>query len=266
MPEGRGRKPKKARWQVVLGVKQVLCGALGLGWMMVIIFVLGVLAGRGDIYRWLSSWGLITPEATKIAQWSPPAEVPSAASPAASPTAASTTATPATPPPAPATSAPSPAPVTGNIAATPATPDPPAKKVRKGAALRDQKAKDEELRQLRQEVASKLKFQNSFDSTPTKPARTASKQKEKHQAAAPKAPPKQVRVGQFRDLKAAKAKMAELQKKGEKVTMKQGKDKKGAFYEILREAPANAQPAETLAQKTQKPSGNKPKKPAGAGN
>ena len=253
MPEGRGKKARKARWQVVLGVKQVLCGALGLTWMMVIIFVLGVLAGRGDIYRWLSGWGLITPAAPQIARWSPPSEVSPAASPAPSSPA------PAAAPPAPVASATSPAPVTGNIAAAPAPPAPPAKKARKGAALRDQKAKEEELRRLRREVASKLKFQNSFDSTPTKPARTTPKQKEKHLASAPKTPPKQVRVGQFRDLKAAKARMAELQKKGEKVTLKQGKDNKGAFYEILREVPTSTREANGLAQKSQKSGGNKPK-------
>jgi len=263
MPEGRGKKAKKARWQVVLGVKQVLCGALGLAWMMIIIFVLGVLAGRGDVYRWLSGLGLVASEAGKVAQWSQPAETPPAAPaatavPAAAPTAVPS-ATPATPPPAPAASAHPAQPVTGNIAAGPAPPASPAKKAKKGAGLREQKAKDEELQRLRQEVASKLKFQNSFDSTPTKAARPGQKQKDKHLAAAVKTPPKKVRVAQFRDLKAAKARMAELQKKGEKVTLTQGKDKKGAFYEIFREAPASVHETERVAQKTQKSAGSKPK-------
>ena len=264
MPEGRGKKTKKARWQMVLGLKQVICGALGLTWMMMIIFILGVLAGRGDVYRWLSGWGLITAETPKIAQWSPPAETPPPAAPAKSlPTAPATAAA-----PAPSTSAASPPPVTGSIAPTPATStaSPVKKASKKGTSLRDQKAKDEELRKLRQEMASKLKFQNSFDTTPPKPVRTAQKQKDKTAAASLKAQSRQVRVAQYRDLKAAKAKLAELQKKGEKVALKQGKDKKGVFYDIVREAPANAQPTDALAQKTQKSSGNKPKKPAGAGN
>ena len=255
MPEGRVKKAKKPRWQVVLGLKQVLCGALGLTWVMVIIFILGVLAGRGDIYRWLSSWGLITPVSSNVAQWSPPAEAPLAAAAAKSPPGA-----PAAPPPASSTSAAPPTPVTGSMAPTPA-PAPassPAKKAKKGVSLRDQK--DQELLKLRREMAGKLKFQNSFDSHPAKPARTAQKQKEKAAAS------KTVRVAQYRDLKAAKAKVAELQKKGEKVALKQGKDNKGVFYDIVREAPATPQPADALAQKTQKSSGNKPKKPAGAGN
>jgi hypothetical protein len=267
MPEGRIKKAKKARWQLILGLKQVICGALGLTWMMMIIFILGVLAGRGDIYRWLSSWGLITPASSKVAQWSPPAETPPPAVPEKSlPAAPATAVAPASQPAAPSTSAASPPPVTGSMAPTPAPAAAPAKKGKKGPSLRDQKAKDEELRRLRQEMAGKLKFQNSFDTTPPKPARTAQKQKDKTAAASHKTQSRQVRVAQYRDLKAAKAKMAELQKKGEKVALKQGKDKKGVFYDIVREAPANTQPADALAQKTQKSSGNKPKKPAGAGN
>jgi hypothetical protein len=258
VPAGRGRKAKKAQWQVVLGVKQVLCGAFGLAWMMVIIFVLGVLAGRGDIYRWLSGWGLVTPPASKMAQWSPLGPPPQVAPPAASiPTAPA--AAPVAAPPARTASAPAPAPVTGNITAAPAPPAPPAKKARRATAHREQKAKEEELRRLRREVASKLKFQNSFDSTPTKAARSAQKRKERHLASATKPATKQVRVAHFRNLKTARAKMAELQKKGEKVTLKQGKDKKGAFYEILREIPTKTREANSLARKSHKSGGNKPK-------
>lgn len=120
------------------------------------------------------------------------------------------------------------------------------------------------MRRLRREMASKLKFQNSFDSTPPKPARAAQKQKDK--AAAPKTQPKQVRVALLRDAKAAKAKLAELQKKGEKVSLKQGKDQQGVYYEIVREAPAGARQTDRLTQKTQKSDGNKPKQPTNPGN
>ena len=124
------------------------------------------------------------------------------------------------------------------------------------------------MRRLRQEVAPKLKFQNSFDTTPTKPGRAAQKHKEKEKpgAAAAKSPPKQVRLAQYRDLKAAKAKMAEFEKNGEKVTLKQGKDQHGAYYEIFRQTPANTREAEGLAQKTQKPGAKKTKSQAATGN
>lgn len=258
MPEGRAKKAKKTRWQLTLGMKQVICGGLGLTWVMLIIFILGVMAGRGDIYRWFSSWGLITPEAPKIAQWSPPPAPPPVApanSPPTAPVAAAPTALPSTP----STPAASPPPVTGSIAsALPPASDSRTKKAKKGVS--QQEARDKELQRLRQEVAAKLKFQNSFDSKPPKTARMAPKKKEKTPVAGQKAQSQPVRVAQFRDLKGAKAKMAELQKKGEKVALKKGKDKKGVFYEIVREAPAKAQPADALAQKTQKPSGSKPKK------
>ncbi|RJR38737.1 MAG: hypothetical protein C4567_12035 [Deltaproteobacteria bacterium] len=269
MPEGRGKKTKKAKWQLILGLKQVVCGALGLTWLMLIIFVLGVLAGRGDIYRWFSSWGLITPDAPRMAQWSPPPEPAPAAAPAPTPAAPGTQAQSKVPqtPPAAAPAQTETVPGTMIPTSSPA-PGVKTKKEKKGVAQRDREARDKELQRLRREVAAKLKFQNSFDTKPPKTVRTASKKKEKAAAAAPaaKAQAAPVRVAQFRDPKAAKAKLAELQKKGEKVSLKQGKDKKGAVYNIVRETPANPKPADALAQKTQKSSGNKPQKPAAARN
>jgi hypothetical protein len=261
MPEGRGKKTKKARWQLTLGMKQVICGALGVTWMMMIIFILGVLAGRGDIYRWLSGWGLITPVSSKVAQWSPPAEAPAGAVKSLSP-GPETAAAPGTKARAASTSAARPGPVTGSIApaSSPAAVS-RSKKTSKGTSHRDHKAREEELRRLRREVAPKLKFQNSFDSKPPKTARTTLKKK----GAAPgqKAQSRQVRVAQYRDLKAAKAKMAELQKKGEKVALKKGKDKNGAYYEIFRETQVKKTPENIgLAQKAQKSGGNKSKKKA----
>jgi hypothetical protein len=257
--EGRGKKAKKPRWQMVLGLKQVLCGALGLTWMMVIIFILGVLAGRGDIYRWLSGWGLLTMEAPRVAQWAPPAgALPGAPGAKSLPAAPGAAVTPTTPPPAPTASAAPHPPVTGSLTISPASPSTAAKKSKRGASLREQKAKEEELRRLRREVAKKLKFQNSFDSSPSKPGRGTLKLKEKPSAAA-KAPSTKSRVARLRDAQAAKAKMAELQKKGEKVTLKTGKDQKGAYYDLFRQAPAGSREADGLAQKTKKSSRNKPK-------
>jgi len=272
MPEGRGKKTKKAKWQLVLGLKQVICGTLGLTWLMLIIFVLGVLAGRGDIYRWFSGWGLITPDAPRMAQWSPPPEPAPAAATAPTPatpapvaqTQAKASQTPPAAPPAPSetitgTMVPTSSPASGSRAKK------EKEKEKKGISQRDRDSKEKELQRLRQEVAAKLKFQNSFDTKPPKTARTAPKKKEKAAAAAaaPKAQAGPVKVAQFRDLKAAKAKMAELQKKGEKVALKQGKDKKGVVYNIVREAPANPQTADNaLAQKSQKSGASKSKNPA----
>jgi hypothetical protein len=249
MAEGRGKKAKKPRWQLVLGLKQVLCGALGLTWMMVIIFILGVLAGRGDIYRWLSGWGLVTMEAPRVAQWPPPPP----GTPGAKPLPASAAAIPGAPPPAP-TAAPH-APATASPA-HPHSTAPHTRKSKRAASLREQKAKQEEMRRLRREVAKKLKFQNSFDSSPSKPRHGTLKLKAKPPAAKG---PAHSRVARFRDAKAARVKLAELQKKGGKVALKSGKDKKGAYYDIIRQTPAHPQEASGPAQKTPKSSRHKPK-------
>ena len=58
-----------------------------------------------------------------------------------------------------------PGPVAGSIV-PPAHPAAAKKKGKTGATHHDPKSREEELRQVRQEVAQKLKFQNSFDTGP----------------------------------------------------------------------------------------------------
>jgi hypothetical protein len=258
MEASRGRKGKKTRWQLSLGVKEVIFATLGVLGLIMMSFALGTLAGRGDIYRVLANWGVLSPEATKIAQYIPPTGPPTPAPPltqtVSDPSAAVPVAT-ATPlATGPAAAKPAPAPVTGSIAAV--SGNSASQKKPKGSSLhREQKAKEEELRKVRQEVASKLKFQNSLDTSP-KTARTAQKPKEK--AATPQAT--KVKVGQFRDQKAAKAKVAELEKKGIKASLKQGKDAKGPLYTVYKQAPQAAADGEHVAQKPQKTEEKKAKK------
>lgn len=264
MEASRGRKGRKARWQLSLGFKEVIFAALGVLGLVMMSFALGTLAGRGDIYRVFYNWGLLSPEVAKNAPFLAPA-APLPVTAPVTPTSSKTSATasaPAVPALAPpplsetaAAQAP-PSPVTGSIAPV-ATDSTPTKKSKGGTTLhRERKAKEEELRKVRQEVASKLKFQNSFDTAP-KPAPVAQKPKEK--AGAPKPPQTQVRVAQFRDKKAAKARMAELQKKGVKVTLKEGKDDKGPLYTVYKQAAQAPSDAERMAQKPQKTEGKKAK-------
>ena len=97
-------------------------------------------------------------------------------------------------------------------------------------------------------MARKLTFLNSFDSTPK-----SGQKKAGTKTTAAKSQAAQVKVGTYRDGKIAKARMAEWQKKGVKVSLKQGKDAKGAYYTLYRQAPAAApahpQESEKLAQK-----------------
>jgi hypothetical protein len=257
---GRGKKGKRGGWYLTLRLKDTIFAGIGVVGLMMMSFALGALAGRGDIYRAAYSWGLLNPEGAKVAQWAPapgPPTVAPAAAPgpaAASPAVAAAvvpapTAAPAAPSPAPVAAAPAPpAPVEGSIAPLP----PPAaanakKKGKTGATHHDPKSREEELRQVRQEMVKKLKFQNSFDTSP-KPRLPKSKDHEKTQA---KAQASQVRVAQYRTDKEAQAKVAELQKKGVKATLKKTKDGKGTLYTVYKPGPAPAS-AEKLAQKPKK--------------
>jgi hypothetical protein len=248
----RGNKKGKKPWQMRLGVKEAVFASLGVLGLMMMAFAMGTLAGRGDIYRVFYNWGLLAPGGSKVAPYlpgaGPPApggQAPAAGAPAAAPTAPTTVA-----PPTPASTKGAPqTPVTGSIAGSP-TSTASGKKSKGGSTLhREQKAKEEELRKARQDVAKKLKFQNSFD-TAGKPQKGKDKSK---------AQPSLVRVAQFRDSKAAQAKLAELQKKGIKATLKEGNDAKGPVYTVYKPAPAPQSEAEHVAQKPQKASDKKAK-------
>ena len=265
METGRGKKGKKAGWHLTLGVKDAIFAGIGLVGLLMMSFALGALAGRGDIYRVAYSWGLLTPEGAKVAQWTPPPGPPAAVSPGASGTATSTTVAaavapvPAAAPPPPASVAARPeppGPITGSIAPLP----PPAaakKKGKIGTTHGDPRSREEEMRQVRQEVVQKLKFQNSFD---TAPKSRLPKTKDQDKTLA-KSQPAQVRVAQYRNSSEAQAKVAELHKKGIKTTVKKTKDPKGTLY-VVYKSTVTAQPgAEKLAQEPDKTSGatHKPK-------
>ena len=155
--------------------------------------------------------------------------------------------------PTPVAAAPArPGPVTGSIAPLP----PPAaakKKGKTGTTHHDHKSREEELRQVRQEVVQKLKFQNSFD---TGPKAKLPKAKDHD-----KAQPTQVRVAEYRTSKEAQARVAELNKKGVKATLKTTKDSKGTLYIVYKPASPVQPGAEKIVQKPEKSSGatHKPK-------
>ena len=262
METGRGKKGKKAGWHLTLGVKDAIFAGIGLVGLLMMSFALGALAGRGDIYRAAYSWGLLTPDGTKVAQWmpvpGPPAVPPGGAPGTATSTTVASAVTPAPPaapaPPAPAAAKPErPGPVTGSIAPLP----PPAaakKKGKTGTTQRDPKSREEELRQVRQEVVQKLKFQNSFDTGP-KPRLPKAKDHDKAQ-------PTQVRVAEYRTSQEAQAKVAELQKKGVKATLKKTKDSKGTLYIVYKPTSPPQPGAEKVVQKPEKSGGATPKPPA----
>jgi hypothetical protein len=251
---GREKKGKKAGWHLTLGVRDLICAGIGLVGLLMMSFALGALAGRGDIYRAAYSWGLLTPDGTKVAQWVPAAGPPATVPGGTPGTATSTTAATATTP-APVAAKPArPGPVAGSITPLP----PPAAAKKKGkteTTHRDHKSREEELRQARQEVVQKLKFQNSFDTSP-KPRQPKTKEHDKAQA---KSQPTQVRVAEYRTSKEAQAKVAELLKNGVKATLKQTKDSKGTVYIVSKPASPPQPGAEKVVQKPAKSSSANPK-------
>ena len=259
MEAGGAKKSKKAGWHLTLGVKDAIFAGIGLVGLLMMSFALGALAGRGDIYRVAYSWGLLAPDGTKVAQWMP-APGPPGVAPAGTPGTATSTTVAAAVAPAPATTpapptpraaAPArPGPVTGSIAPLP----PPAaakKKAKTTTTHSDHKAREEELRQVRQEVVQKLKFQNSFDTGP-KPRLPKAKDHDKAQ-------PTQVRVADYRTSKEAQAKVDELHKKGVKATLKKAQDSKGTLYIVYKPTSPIKPGAEKIVQKPEKSSGAAPK-------
>ena len=259
METGRGKKGKKAGWHLTLGVKDAIFAGIGLVGLLMISFALGALAGRGDIYRAAYSWGLLNPDGAKVAQWMP-APGPPPVAPAEPPGTATTTTVAAAvaPPPAAAPAPPAPGaakperpgPVTGSII----PPSPPAaakKKGKTGTTHQDPKSREEEMRQVRQEVVQKLKFQNSFD-TGIKPRLPKAKDHEKAQAT-------QVRVAEYRTSQEAQAKVAELQKKGVKASLKKTQDSKGTLYTVYKPTSPVQPGVEKVVQKPEKSGGATPK-------
>lgn len=267
MGETRGRKGKKSKWQITLGLKELIFAGIGLAGLIMLSFALGTLAGRGDIYRVLHNWGLLGPEAGNVIQaWpaasnvsAPPVTPAPAALPqeAAPPVAVSQPPAPVSPPPVavapPQAAAPphsSPAPVTGAMA----PPSPPTQ-VRKKPGKGEQAGKDP-LEKLRREVAPRLKFQNSLDPAAKKPGRTpettAKGSDKSDRQASPRSTQNQIFVAKYRDGNQAKTQLARLRQKGERVTLKEGKDSEGHFYALYRELPAGTA-SPPSADKGQKP-------------
>jgi hypothetical protein len=200
--------------------------------LVMMSFALGTLAGRGDIYRVLHNWGLLGPDGGKAVQiWyqappppSTPVAVltsPSQQTPAAGkPNPAKTTT---------AKKAPTSAPVKGAIAASPSPPQAKQKELKGNA-----KKKKNTLQQIRREVARKLKFQNSLDLAATRSAPSTKKSKTKKTATS-RSSSSQVIVAKYRNASRAKARLSKMRKQGEKVILKEGKDREGRYYAIYRQ-------------------------------
>jgi hypothetical protein len=272
MAEGRGRKAKKGTdWKVNLGLKELIFSGLGVAGLVMMSFALGTLAGRGDIYRVLHNWGLLGPDGNKTGQiWyqappPPPTQVVNLATPPAQEPEAPQAANPAHPQANAAERTPAPAPVKGSIIPPPNPVQ--AIQAKKKTPKQDFKANEDKLEKIRQEVASKLKFQNSLDLSATRTAHSGDKtkkggEKEAATAAKPQAAP--MIVAKYRDAGQARARLAQMQKQGDKVTLKEGKDSEGQYFALCRQAaPSPAEPRQVAQTQVKKPKAeHKPTKAA----
>ena len=91
-------------------------------------------------------------------------------------------------------------------------------------------------------MAGKLKFQNSLDLAATRGA-SSKKGNEKEHTATLKSATSQVIIVKYRNASQARARLAKMQKQGEKVVLKEGKDHEGQYYAICRQV--TVKPAES---------------------
>jgi hypothetical protein len=262
MGEGRGKKARKSvDWKLQLGIKELIFGGLGIAGLVMMSFALGTLAGRGDIYRVLHNWGLLGPDNNKTGQvWyqAPPPAAPVVA--LASPPAQEPEPPHAAKPGPPQTSAherapaPALAPVKGSIV-PPA--NPVAAPAKKKSTKPEAKGKEDKLEKIRQEVASKLKFQNSLDLAATRGTHSDDKGKkagDKEPSAAAKAKTTTMVVAKYRDAGQARARLAHMQKQGDKVFLKEGKDGEGQYFAICRQVgPSPAESKQVAQAQAKKP-------------
>lgn len=265
MGETRGKKGKKSGWQITLGPKELIFAAMGLAGLVMLSFALGTLAGRGDIYRVLHNWGLLGPEAGKVIQVFPAASsppAPSAGVPSGSLPQEASVAAPASGSQVVAAKTPAPAPMEGPGASPPS----PAPATKKSSQVKG-KAKEDRLEKLRQEVAPRLKFQNSLDPGAKKPGRhpeQAKKEPDKTEKTGRiRGTPAQIFVAKYRDGQQAKNQLAKMRKQGEKVNLKEGTDSEGRYYALYREVTGAGSPSppQTSEKKTKPTTGQKSGKP-----
>lgn len=249
MGETRGKRPKKTKWQLKLGIKELIFTALGVAGLAMMSFAMGTLAGRGDIYRVLHNWGLLTSERGPVQMWGqapPPPTTPVAPLASQPEIPVPPTSMDSQPPKSP--------PMPGNIAALPKKP-PQAEKNK--SSNQSAKAKTDNLEKMRREVASKLKFQNSLDLAATRkrtPATEAKKVTDKQATTASRPSTSLMIVAKFRNVHHAQTKMAQMRQQGDKVVLKEGKDAEGPYFAICRPITVAAPKSPQIAQ-------TKPKSP-----
>jgi cell division protein FtsN len=269
--EKKGKGKKKAA--LTAGKTKLLGYGLGVMFLMVWIFILGVLTGRGDINYLFQRLGLYKTNLAARLGIAPSNQV-AAVLPAAIPGEDHKALQDSGKKPGP----------TSEVAETPAAASPTAKATEQIAAktpaettkkpgVGNHEAKkskgSNQLKNDQDSLASKLSFQNSLDTPTRKQAKSAGKKEatvhtanivthpassaaastpgeEKKKAACAY----QVRIASYRTTEEAEKTMADLKKKGINVNMQKGKDKSGGtIYVIKTGRYSNKAEAEKVSRK-----------------
>jgi len=261
-----------------MGGAKLLGYGLAITFMMVWVFALGVLTGRGDVNRLLQRLGLYkTDLAARLGvasdnQVSTALPVPAGAKPEEAHKAmaeAETKSSPDAKTLAPTMAVPAAAAkVADDNTAKPSTET--AKKPGTAVKLEAKRSKAQLPQKPDKDpsLASRLSFQNSLDSPTRKHQKTvAKKEAAVHTAAMAPAPSQtqeateaggekkksvcayQVKVASYRTAEEAEKALADLKKKGFKVSLQQGKDKNGSAYVIKTGRYTTKSEAEKITQK-----------------
>jgi hypothetical protein len=262
MSQSDQKERSKKTAKILKGSLKSLGYGLILMFLLVWVFALGVLTGRGDVHRWLQRLGLYKTEVAARLGLTPPQTETATLPTLPSADLGKTALAPANPTEGTAPAAGSPTvaanPADKPAAATvvPASASGPAKS--EGHSKTEAKkgktpAKAEPKTEHKDSIADKLAFQNSLDSPARRPAKTtAGKEKAKPLKAqiAPaagepagaaggatppekkKTPAYQVKIGSYRTAAEAQKALVELNKKGIKANLLAGKDKNGQTYTL----------------------------------
>jgi hypothetical protein len=265
------KEKKKKSLQLAKGSAKTLGYGLILVFLLIWVFALGVLTGRGDVNRWLQRLGLYKTELAARLGVAPPAEP--TAPPAVLPTGEGSKA-PAAALKAVEEGAKPPAP-----AENPAAAKPPSEAAPPAAGLSGPKTGSESQTEAKkgktpgklenkEKIAEKLAFQNALDGTTRKPGKGgAKKDKTKDirtasavptpagtggDGAADKKKPVaayQIKVATYHSPAEAQKAVADLGKKGFNVKVLQSKDKNGPAYVIQTPRYHTKAEAEKVAKK-----------------
>ncbi|WP_449244960.1 SPOR domain-containing protein [Desulfobacca acetoxidans] len=268
-------KEKKQVTFTISGAKLLGYG-LGFTFMLLWVFALGVMVGRGDVNRLFQRWGLT--KADLAARLGAPTvdPTPAALVPPSGPVSESgqkageladskpsTEIKTALPPPQASSEVvnkPQDLPARSRVEVD--------KKPENGnkTEAKGRKGSNPEKPVTGSSIASKLSFQNRLDSTSHKPAKTAKKKesgmttasmtptlkteaKANIEAAKKKAAAYQVKVAYFHNAQDAQKALADLKKKGFAVSLQQGKDKNGTAYIIRSNRLTSKTEAEKMSKK-----------------